>query len=130
MFYAIIRVSCNIRKFIESIDNRLYVGQFSSCKVYDHFPVKRCNKCQKFGHFHANCNANHTCVHCAGEHPSDQCTAKAASDFIPTCSNCKSSHDSTINSNINHCANDSSCTSYVNAQKRLRLNIAYNTSKN
>ena len=84
MFYAIIRVSCNIRKFIESIDNRLYIGQFSSCKVYDHFPVKRCNKCQKFGHFHANCNANHTCVHCAGEHPSDQCNAKAASDFIPT----------------------------------------------
>ena len=94
MFYAIIRVSCNIQKFIESIDNRLYIGKFSSCKVYDHFPVKGCNKCQKFGHFHANFNANHTCVHCAGEHPSDQCTAKAASDFIPKCSNCKSSHDS------------------------------------
>ena len=69
------------KKFIESIDKRLYyIGQFSSCKVYDHFPVKRCNKCQKFGRFHANCNANHTCVHCAGEHPSDQCTAKAASE--------------------------------------------------
>ena len=130
MFYALIRVSNNIRKFIDSIDNRLYIGQFSSCKVYDHFRVKRCDTCQKLGHFKANCTANVTCLFCSGNHSSNQCSAKDASNFVPTCSNCKSSPDSTINGNHNHCANDSSCPSYINAQKRLRLNIAYYSSKN
>ena len=51
LFQANVRVSNNIRKFIENNDDRVYVGFGERCKVYDHFHVKRCNNCQKYGHF-------------------------------------------------------------------------------
>ena len=129
LYYALVRVSCNIRKFINSIDNRVYIGQFSSCKTFDHFHVKRCDRCQKFGHFKASCSATHACLFCAGPHPSDQCTHRNSENFVPSCSNCKSSSDVTLNGNHNHQANDSNCASYRNAQNRLRLNISYYSSE-
>ena len=51
LFQENVRVSNNIRKFIENNDDRVYVGFGERCKVYDHFHVKRCNNCQKYGHF-------------------------------------------------------------------------------
>ena len=49
-FQANVCVSNNVRQFIENIGDRLYIG-LQSCKVHDHFFVKRCNNCQKFGHY-------------------------------------------------------------------------------
>ncbi len=47
-FQATIRVGNTIRKIIEGQGDRLYIGSFS-CRVFDHFHVKRCNNCQTFG---------------------------------------------------------------------------------
>ena len=50
-FYSTVRVSNHIREHIEQyLGNRLYVGM-SRCEVYDHFYIKRCNRCQQFNHY-------------------------------------------------------------------------------
>ena len=69
---AIVRVSNNIRKAIELQGNR-QTGA-NSCNIYDHFYIKRCNRCQKFNHFKAECKAKHpTCGHCSNDHDSEKC---------------------------------------------------------
>ena len=127
-FQANIRVSNNIRQFIENIGNRLYIG-IQSCKVHDHFYVKRCNKCQKYGHFIGECKAEHpTCaICCSHDHQSKECTSTES----PTCNNCKTSKNPSLNQNIHHHASDVNCPSYKLAQNKLKDSILYyNNSKN
>ena len=126
-FQANIRVSNNIRQYIENIGNRLYIG-LQSCKVYDHFFVKRCNYCQKFGHFVGDCSAETpTCgICCSHEHQSKDCNSSGPE----TCSNCKSSKNPAINQNINHKTSDLNCACYKLAQTKLKDSILYYTSKN
>ena len=126
-YQANIRVSNNIRQFIENIGNRLYIG-LQSCKVHDHFFVKHCNYCQKFGHFVGDCNAEKpTCGICASqEHQSKDCKSTGSE----TCSNCKSSKNSEINQNCSHRTSDINCASYKQAQSKLRNSILYYSSKN
>ena len=49
-YQVIARVSPRIRDAIKSNWNRLYIG-VQAIKVYDRFYVKRCNKCNQFGHY-------------------------------------------------------------------------------
>ena len=129
LFQASVRVSPVVRKFIEKQDDYLSIGLYR-CKVYDHFYIKRCNHCQQYGHYKANCKApTPVCGHCTGSHESESCTKKKAPDFTPSCINCKKSkNDSSMHS---HSAIDRSCPTYQNEQQRLKKSIPYyNSSKN
>ena len=125
-FQACIRVSNEIRKFIEHLGNRLYIGMYS-CNVYDHFYVKRCNNCQKYHHYLEKCKApKPTCAKCAENHKTTDCTNCNANNFVPTCMNCKnerSSHSHT------HEATALDCPIYKAAKDKLRLSIKFYNSK-
>lgn len=123
MFQANIRLSNNIRKFIEHLGNRLYIG-LTSCKVYDHFHVKRCNKCQKYGHYQAACTSPvFNCGICSINHDTNICPNKENANYTGLCINCKQSKVSNID--YNHKATAQSCQSYKNAQLKLRNSIVY-----
>ena len=123
-YQASIRVSNNIRNIIANQCDRLYVGSHC-CRVFDHFYIKRCNKCQKFNHYEADCKANvPVCGHCSGEHQSNTCSHISKSNFLPCCNNCKS--NSKLEPQMNtHSTFDRSCPSYAAEQEKLRRSIAY-----
>ena len=126
-FQATVRVSNKVRTLIAKQRDRIYLGSRSHY-VFDHFHVKRCNKCQSFNHYAQECTADHhTCGHCAGRHTSEDCPVKG----IPAskcCNNCKgSSFDSEKNS---HSAFDRNCPSYQSEQSKQKNKIAYYQSKN
>ena len=127
-FQPTIRVSNSIRQRIEDYGNRLYISHYS-CRVYDQFHVKRCNNCQKFGHYKEDCTATSPiCGHCSQDHHSDSCPEKSKEKFVPCCTNCaNSSNDS---SKHTHTTFDRSCPAYISEQSSLRKSIRFNTSKN
>ena len=125
---ATIRVSNCIRKFIENRDDYLSIGLYR-CKIYDHFYVKRCNKCQKFGHYKAECiSPVSVCSECSGNHDSLQCPEKSKVSFHPSCVNCKKSKDNS--EQHTHSAADRSCPAYQSEQNKLKNSISYYTQKN
>ena len=125
---ASIRVSNPIRKLIENRDNYLSIGLYR-CKVYDHFYVKRCNKCQGFWHYKAQCKSPvPVCAECSGNHDTLECQQKTEPHFSPSCSNCK---DSKNNSQQHtHSASDRSCPAYQAEQNKLKHSISYYSAKN
>jgi hypothetical protein len=116
-YQACIRVSNRIRKFIEVRGNKLYVGMYS-CNIYDHFYVKRCNRCQKFHHYADKCKATvPTCAKCAGSHNTTDCHDSQAPSFVPTCVNC--SQSTKQNHTHTHYASSLDCPTYQAAQENL-----------
>lgn len=120
-FSVVVKLSCKIRDSIRSNRNRVFIG-ITSCRVYDRFFVKRCNKCQEFGHYKNNCTKQDVCGYCGGNHPSEGCSLKISPD--PTklkCANCKA--------NNLECSGHSTfwpkCPSYIIAQKKLKSTIPY-----
>ena len=126
---ANVRVSNNIRKLLENGGNRVCTGFGYSCKVYDHFHIKRCNICQKYNHYADNCPTKQApvCSYCAENHKSDDCSNRTATPFIPTCVNCKLSKDQC---NTAHESSSNTCSTYKKAQDALRNSILYYNSKN
>ena len=125
---ASIRVSNCIRKLIENRDDYLSIGLYR-CKVYDHFYVKRCNNCQKFGHYKAQCKAaKPVCAECSGNHETLVCQEKSKPKFVPSCVNCKSSKKDS--QQHTHSATDRSCPAYQAEQNKLKESISYYTTKN
>ena len=126
---ATIRVSNNIRKVIErKLGDRLYIGSFS-CKVFDQFHIKRCNKCQGFGHYKSDCQSGKTvCGYCSNNHLSESCPEKEQSNFLPCCTNCTRGKFS--DQKHTHTAFDRICPSYIAEQQLLRKTINYYSSKN
>ena len=126
-YQACIRVSNEIRKFIDHLGNRVYIGMYS-CNVYDHFFIKRCNNCQKFHHYQDKCRASKpACAKCAGEHKTIDCTFCNETNFVPTCINCKNEKTSFIHT---HEASSLECPSYQAAQDKLKKSIKFYNSKN
>ena len=120
-FHATIRISNSIRKIIKNLGDRLYIGSNSS-SVYDTFHIKRCNKCQKYNHYHSDCKAKDpTCGHCSGKHDSNSCTLKDAPSFQAKCSNC--SHRNMESQS--HSTFDLTCSSYIAEQEKLRKMISF-----
>jgi hypothetical protein len=68
--------------------------------------IPQCTNCQQLGHTKSFCNRQATCVKCAGDHHSKQCTKHLQSD--PTCALCKEK---------GHTANYKGCPVY---QKKLK----------
>ena len=129
-FQASVRVSNSIRKLIENRGDYLSIGLYR-CKVYDHFYVKRCNQCQHFGHYQAQCKASQpVCAHCTGNHETSGCKVKEQSSFQPSCINCKRSKLSNNDQQYTHCATDRICPTYQNEQNKLKKSISYYNQKN
>ena len=121
VFKATVRVSNEVRAVISNKGNRVYVGS-QSCKVYDHFYVKRCFNCQEFGHYHKECTKKPVCGYCAEEHETKSCPNKSDSSKM-CCINCKIQGSDTHQTT--HSAYSWSCQSYVNAQDKLKRSIAF-----
>ena len=118
IFKATIRVSDDVRTAIASQGNRVYFRRYS-CKVYDSFYVRRCFKCQMFGHIAKDCRNDSVCGVCAGTHDHDtkNCSGQAC------CVNCKKA--GLAPDKYAHSAFSSECLSYVKEQKKLKSSIGY-----
>lgn len=128
-FQATLRVSSKIRKLIESHGDRIYIGPHSF-KIFDRFFVKRCNRCQGYNHYMADCKeAQFTCGHCSGNHDSNSCPNSNTDGHIPCCINCKKSKQLDANQH-SHLAFDRSCPTYIAEQHKLKKSIVYYNSKN
>ena len=125
-FHATIRTSNSIRKIIKNLGDRLYIGSNSS-PIYDTFHVKRCNKCQKYNHYHSDCKAKDpTCGHCSEKHESNACPSKDSPNFQAKCTNC-------THKNVQceaHSTFDPTCPSYKAEQEKLRKMISFYNQKN
>ena len=125
-YQATIRVSGNVRQLISSLGDRLYFNS-ASYPVFDHFHVKRCNRCQRLNHYKLECKANTpTCGYCSDTHESTKCPHLEERGFYPNCVNCKNNHKTS--SMHTHDAFSMSCPSYVAEQNKLRKSIDYNYS--
>ena len=135
-YFAVARVSNNIRYVIRSKNNdNLRIG-VKICKVYDRYYVKRCNRCQCFGHYMETknpdgdiiktCTNTRVCGHCSSvDHFSDKCPVKNNPEKH-SCINCKNKG----RDNINHSAISSLCPCYEDMRKRERNSIPLYSSKN
>ena len=106
-------------------ERKIYIG-CQRCNVYDEFNVKRCFKCNSYGHSKAKCTNNPKYEKCADEHTSEEC--KNESNIL--CINC-----SELNVKIkevekkvqtNHKASDyKSCSAYKWLVKKRISNTDY-----
>ena len=123
LFQFIARVSNEIRSHLKSLDDKVFFGA-NRLHIYDHFFVRRCNKCQLFGHFEKTCKSTEQiCGVCASSgHSSISCSVKSRSDSHK-CSNCvKNQHPH------NHLSSSPSCKSFIDEQKKLKHSISYYNS--
>ena len=125
---AIVRVGDNIRYAIKNSGDKLFCGM-SCCKVYDQLYIKRCNKCQDFGHYAKECSGVAFCGICGSEHhETTSCTHKEnPREDILCCVNCKKAGVE----NVKHLASSVSCPTYLARQEKMKSTISYyNVSKN
>ena len=107
---VIVVVSPEVRQFLKSIGDKLYLG-YRACKVFNHFRLTQCYKCQSFGHKSATCSAiREVCMFCAkAGHRSKECTKRHEKNSH-CCVNCKNSDDSNIRRNAHkHNASSDLC---------------------
>ena len=118
---VVLRVSEDIRKVIKSNNNKLF-ADLTAYRVVDRFYVKRCNRCQKFGHYEKDCECDERCGYCAGEHLTVNCREVAAEDHENhKCINChekgKDPHK--------HSAMWYKCPTYIEMQKKMKQSIPF-----
>ena len=120
-YMAVVRVSPKIRNAIRCVRNQVFLG-ITSCRVYDRFYIKRCNQCQEYGHYKAECVKPACCAYCGGGHESSVCDLKdnVNSDQL-SCINCKKGGKE----HSGHTTFAFNCPSYLAAQKKLKSTIPY-----
>ena len=122
-FYTVVaRVSPDIRTVIGKMKNKLYVG-VSSHHVVDRFHIKRCNRCQKLGHYADKCDLSipEVCGFCAKNHRSDSCPDKNKDHKFHKCINCSGEGLEASG----HPAFWTKCPAYKAAQDKMKKGIAY-----
>ena len=126
-YQIVARVSPAVRYAIHNKWNKLFIGA-TSVRVHDRFYVKRCFKCNGFGHYTAKCNGSISCGICSEEnHESKDCPHNSEAAIAHhKCINCKRGGKEYEN----HNAASSKCPTYVLAQTKLKGNIAYYQGKN
>ena len=123
VYQFVARVSNEIRSHLKSLGDKVFFGA-NRLVIYDHFFVRRCNKCQEFGHFEKHCISTvHTCGACAVTgHSASSCSHKETPSSHK-CSNCvKNKLDH------NHLSSSSTCQSFINEQAKLKRSISYYNS--
>ena len=119
---AIIRVSDDVRYAISQSQNRLYYGM-ESCRVYDQLYIKRCNRCQGFGHYARDCSKEVCCGICGTTgHETHHCPHANSKDISANyhCANCSKAGDI----DCSHPAYSSACPSYRVQQEKLRASLS------
>jgi len=121
IFQAIVAISDDIRTIIKNHDDKVHFWH-GVLKIYDNFYIKRCSRCQAYGHHCKNkegtvtCNFSICCAVCAGDHLTSLCTI----DSQPKCNNC--SKAGKIDS---HRADSSHCPTFKAAQDKLKGQIPW-----
>lgn len=93
-------------------------------KIVNSIPIKRCYRCQAFGHIAKNCESkNATCSHCADCHDNKHCTKTRET---PTCTNCIH-HNSEFKTTYptNHSAYSQQCNVYKSFRSKIEKSIKY-----
>ena len=77
MFQIFASVSPVLRDGLRTYKDKVVIG-LSSCKIYDRKQVRRCNNCQKFGHFAKECTTlnDPKCGKCGENHRTDSCLSE------------------------------------------------------
>ena len=120
-----IRLSDDIRHAIKKNKDKMYFGLLS-CSVYDQLYVKRCNKCQGFGHYAKDCSNDISCGICSSsDHETVNCIHKDVSD-IENFYSCKNCLKAGKNDNIaSHPAYSQECPTYRAKQEKLKASLSY-----
>ena len=88
----------------------------------DRFYVKRCNKCQKFGHYEKDCSEDACCGYCKGNHLSKDCVDVEEGDFCNyKCINCERGEKDSVG----HSAHWHKCPTYLDLQKKVKKSIPF-----
>ena len=111
IFQAFVSVSAALRDGIKQFGDKITLG-LTSCKVYNRFHVKRCNKCQLFGHYAKDCTSLEVyCAKCAGNHETDSCSSNEKK-----CINCVRSDVESVD----HQAFEMKCPAILRQQELLK----------
>lgn len=125
--HVTIRVSSDIRAAIKAGGNKIFLCQ-KVCTVVDNFHVKRCNKCQSFGHYAATCKEEVpvVCGYCAEHHKSSDCLLRDSARNTHKCINCQVA----ALDPEGHSTFSLKCPAYIIQQDKLKSSIAYDYSLN
>lgn len=115
-FQVFASVSFILREGLRANKDKVTCGMIS-CKVYDRYHVKKCNNCQKFGHYVLECPTKSVpnCGKCSGNHPTRDCEEL----HQQKCINC-------IRNNIDeyfHTTNSHKCPCLIKEQEVLKKKI-------
>ena len=125
-YQVVARVSEEIRRAIKASGNKVFVDLIAH-RVVDRFFVRRCNKCQGYGHYEKDCNKPQCCGYCQQSHKSSDCDQVNSSDTKNyQCVNCKKEGKS----HIGHSSLWHKCPSFVEQQNKIKKSIPYYASKN
>ena len=101
--------------------NRIFM-ELSSLRIVDRFYIKRCNRCQGFGHYAKDCSQDQVCGYCcASDHSSSGCHKKVESKNYYSCINCKKSN----RNSDGHSTHWMKCPTYLELQDKLKKGIPY-----
>ena len=112
IYQAFARISKVLRQGISSHKDRLTIG-LQTCRVYDQYHIKRCNKCQSYGHYYKDCQSTPICAKCSGPHSTRDC-----SEHIIKCTNCMK--EELPVDQCNHRADDEKCPTLNKRQQRMK----------
>ena len=108
---AVVSITPSIRQTIVKNGNRVYI-QFSRCRVYDHYCVRRCGRCMAYGHETDHCHAKEPiCGHCAQKHMSNECNNKSQLK----CHHCNTSD----REETEHSVFNTGCPAFITAKQRV-----------
>ena len=120
LFQVFASVSPTLREGLHLHRNKVTLG-LTSCKIYDRYHVKRCNNCQRFGHYMNECPTPdvRTCGKCCSNHHSTRdCTSTES-----VCINCvRESRECTT-----HHTSDYKCPVFRKQQELKKQNTTLNS---
>ena len=122
-YQVVAYVSPEIRDLIGKHGNRLHI-ELESVRVYDRFYVKRCNRCNLFGHYKESCDKTISCGLCGAEneHETNDCANnESVTQDQFQCINCRRAGLV----GPGHSTSWKKCPAYIIAQRRLRSQIPY-----
>lgn len=111
----IVAVDPRTRKAV--IDKGYLYVEWKKCNVADSYHIKRCYNCSGFGHLNTECTKKFpVCSLCAEGHETRLCTSSSQK-----CANCIVSNKVyKTNLDINHCAKDKNCPTYLNKLNQIK----------
>ena len=126
-YQVVMRVSSDIRSAMRASGHKIYLCK-KVCDVADSFHIRRCNKCQAFGHYASTCKEDTpiVCGYCGENHNSDDCLLRNSNSHSHKCCNCELAGLDSEGHNTFY----RKCPAYCIQQDKLKSSIAYDYSLN